>query len=54
MNPKQLAAEYSDWLERLKQHRGMLEEFNLSRFEDGYTDLINRLNNLIDELYTFR
>lgn len=54
MNPRQLAAEYSDFRSRLNQHRLQLDEYNLGRYEAEYTEVINRLDILINELEMFR
>jgi hypothetical protein len=54
MNPRQLAAEYSDFRSRLNQHRLQLDEYNLGRYEAEYTDVINRLDTLINELEMFQ
>ena len=54
MNPRQLAAQYGDFRNLLIQHRVQLDEYNLGRYEEEYTQVISRLSTLIDELETFR
>ena len=54
MNPMLMAADYEDFLDRVRRDMSQLEEYNLGRFADSFAALSGTLINVIEDLRAFR